>query len=82
MSKIQQYEVKPVVIREYFHQDEIATMMYTSGTTGFPKAVCQSYGNHWSSAIASVLNLGLDHRDVWLVCLPMFHVGGLSTVYK
>lgn len=82
MSKILQYGVKSVAIREFFNQDEIATMMYTSGTTGFPKAVCQSYGNHWSSAIASVLNLGLDHRDVWLVCLPMFHVGGLSTVYK
>lgn len=82
MNKIEQYEVKPVIIHEYFNQNDIATMMYTSGTTGLPKAVCQSYGNHWSSAIASVLNLGLDHRDVWLVCLPMFHVGGLSTVYK
>ncbi len=82
ISKMQHFEVKPVVIREYFNRDEIATMMYTSGTTGFPKAVCQTYGNHWSSAIAAVLNLGLDHGDVWLVCLPMFHVGGLSTVYK
>lgn len=82
INKIHQYEAKQIAIRENLDHDEIATMMYTSGTTGFPKAVLQSYGNHWSSAIASVLNLGLDPSDVWLVCLPMFHVGGLSTVYK
>lgn len=73
---------KEFPIKSNFDGDKIATMMYTSGTTGFPKAVLQTYFNHWSSAIASVLNLGLDHKDVWLVCLPMFHVGGLSTVYK
>ncbi|PET56037.1 o-succinylbenzoate--CoA ligase [Bacillus sp. AFS001701] len=80
--EIENSESKEFPIKPNFDGDKIATMMYTSGTTGFPKAVLQTYFNHWSSAVASVLNLGLDHKDVWLVCLPMFHVGGLSTVYK
>ncbi|MEE6452220.1 o-succinylbenzoate--CoA ligase [Gottfriedia acidiceleris] len=82
INEMENSKTKEFPIKSNFDGDKIATMMYTSGTTGFPKAVIQTYLNHWSSAIASVLNLGLDHKDVWLVCLPMFHVGGLSTVYK
>ncbi|WP_101843217.1 o-succinylbenzoate--CoA ligase [Halobacillus sp. Marseille-P3879] len=58
------------------------TMMYTSGTTGKPKAVIHTYGNHWFSAVASALNLGLRENDKWLVCLPLFHVGGFSILMK
>ncbi|PEK99575.1 o-succinylbenzoate--CoA ligase [Bacillus sp. AFS017336] len=79
---LEHVEMKDFPIRYNFDEDKIATMMYTSGTTGFPKAVLQTYRNHFNSAVASVLNLGLEQQDVWLVCLPMFHVGGLSTVYK
>ncbi|MBN8235559.1 o-succinylbenzoate--CoA ligase [Halobacillus kuroshimensis] len=58
------------------------TMMYTSGTTGNPKAVIHTYGNHWYSAAASALNLGLTPDDKWLICLPLFHVGGFSVLIK
>lgn len=58
------------------------TIIYTSGTTGFPKGVQLSYGNHWWSAVSSALNLGLDHHDKWLVCVPLFHVSGLSVLVK
>lgn len=58
------------------------TMMYTSGTTGKPKAVVHTYGNHWWSAIGSMLNLGLHDDDKWLLVLPIFHVGGLSILFR
>lgn len=58
------------------------TMMYTSGTTGHPKGVIHTYGNHWWSAIGSALNLGLHKDDKWLATLPLFHVGGLSILMR
>lgn len=62
--------------------DDVFTIIYTSGTTGNPKGVEHTYGNHWWSAIGSALNLGLSQEDKWLSPLPMFHVGGLSTIFK
>ncbi|MFP7480059.1 o-succinylbenzoate--CoA ligase [Terribacillus saccharophilus] len=62
--------------------DDVFSIIYTSGTTGNPKGVEHTYGNHWWSAIGSALNLGLSQEDKWLSPLPMFHVGGLSTIFK
>ena len=60
----------------------IQGVFYTSGTTGKPKAVPLTYGNHFYSAIASALQLGINHDDNWLLCMPMFHVGGLAIVWR
>ncbi|MCP3028302.1 o-succinylbenzoate--CoA ligase [Halobacillus sp. A5] len=69
-------------LKETINFNDRFTMMYTSGTTGSPKAVIHTYGNHWFSAVASALNLGLSESDKWLVCLPLFHVGGFSLLMK
>ena len=65
-----------------FAMDEPHSIVYTSGTTGRPKGAILTYGNHWSSATASALNLGLTPTDSWLACLPLFHVGGLSILLR
>lgn len=62
--------------------DDPCTIMYTSGTTGFPKGVIQTYGNHWWSAIGSVLNLGLTEKDRWLCTVPLFHISGFSILMR
>ncbi len=58
------------------------TIIYTSGTTGRPKGAVLTAGNHWWSATASALNLGLREDDRWLAVLPLFHVGGLSILLR
>lgn len=76
--EIEQSAEKMIPLKEEIKLDELFTIVYTSGTTGFPKGVMHTYGNHWWSAIGSALNLGLDDKDKWLAPLPIFHVGGLS----
>ncbi|WEG73655.1 o-succinylbenzoate--CoA ligase [Vagococcus intermedius] len=61
---------------------QTTTIMFTSGTTGTPKAVRQTYENHWSSAIGSALNLGLSQDDTWLMTVPLFHISGYSMLIK
>ncbi|MCL1631357.1 o-succinylbenzoate--CoA ligase [Sporolactobacillus sp. CPB3-1] len=58
------------------------TVIFTSGTTGHPKGVVLTSGNHWWNANASLINLGLSADDQWLCCVPLFHVSGLSILMK
>lgn len=74
--------VEEPTIMEEIDLDEICTIMYTSGTTGYPKGVIQTYGNHWWSATGSALNLGLHEDDCWLCTVPLFHISGYSILMK
>jgi o-succinylbenzoate---CoA ligase len=56
--------------------------MYTSGTTGNPKGVIQTYGNHWWSSVGSALNLGFIEGDSWLCNVPLFHISGFSILMR
>lgn len=71
-----------VPLKYEFDLDQVHTIIYTSGTTGHPKGVMLTYGNHWWSAVGSSLNLGLHMNDCWLLCVPMFHVSGLSILMR
>jgi O-succinylbenzoic acid--CoA ligase len=62
--------------------EETHCLVYTSGTSGHPKPVSLTYGNHLWSALGSGFNLGIDPADRWLCCLPLYHVGGLSILLR
>jgi o-succinylbenzoate---CoA ligase len=68
--------------KEIINLENIQGIFYTSGTTGKPKAVPLTYNNHFHSAIASALNLGIEPNDNWLLCMPLFHVGGLAIAWR
>ena len=68
--------------RDRIDLDAVQSIIYTSGTTGHPKGAMITYGNLWWSAIGSALNLGHHHHDRWLACLPLFHIGGLSILFR
>jgi O-succinylbenzoic acid--CoA ligase len=63
--------------------DGDALVVATSGTTGEPKGVVLTHASIAASARATSDRLGVDPaRDVWLACLPLAHVGGLSVVTR
>lgn len=58
--------------------DDIHRIMYTSGTTAYPKGVMLTYGNLYWKNIGHILTFGLTHEDKTLVVGPLYHVGGLD----
>lgn len=59
-----------------------AWVLFTSGTTGRSKAAVLTRANLVASAMASALRLGVDPADRWLACMPLYHVGGLSILWR
>lgn len=62
----------PNILNTSFNLDDIASIMFTSGTTGPQKAVPQTFRNHYASAIGCKENLGFDHDTNWLSVLPIY----------
>ena len=59
-----------------------ASIISTSGSTGVPKAALHTFGNHYHSALGSNANIALRPGDRWLHSLPLYHVGGLSILFR
>jgi long-chain acyl-CoA synthetase len=59
--------------------DDMATLLYTSGTTGLPKGVMLSHRNFIRNVESCVEHIGLSEDDVFLGVLPFFHSFGLTT---
>ncbi len=62
--------------------DSVQGIFFTSGTTGFPKGAMLTFANHRASALASAERLGVDSRDRWLLTMPLYHIGGMSIVFR
>lgn len=63
-------------------ESDLLAILYTSGTSGSPKGAMLSSSAFWSSALGSAELLGTGAEDRWLVCMPLFHVGGLSVLIR
>jgi O-succinylbenzoic acid--CoA ligase len=61
---------------------DAAAILYTSGTTGAPRAAVLTRSALVASAAASATNLGWHDDDCWLLCMPVAHVGGLSILTR
>jgi len=59
-------------------EEHIASLVFTSGTTGSPKIVSLTHRNIFRTAIATSEYLELTTRDLLLCILPLFHVYALD----
>jgi malonyl-CoA/methylmalonyl-CoA synthetase len=57
--------------------EDLASLVYTSGTTGRAKGAMLSHANLASNALALVEAWGFSGEDILLHALPIFHVHGL-----
>jgi len=53
--------------------EDLAFILYTSGTTGLPKGAMISHGNLASNVISCAQIFKINDDDVFLCLLPMFH---------
>lgn len=61
-------------------RDDLAVLLYTSGTSGRPKGVMLSHGNLDANIDQCCRWAHFDHTDVLLGVLPQFHVFGLTVL--
>lgn len=79
MLMAQQDGLEPAVV---VNPDSAAMIMYTSGTTGFPKGVKYSHAAYMAVYTGMVIEGDLNHHDITMVALPLFHNGGLNALLQ
>jgi fatty-acyl-CoA synthase len=70
-------------LRDSFHDagdPDIAVLLFTSGTTGEPKAAVLRHANLASYVISTVEFMGSEEGEAALVSVPPYHIAGVSAV--
>jgi len=58
------------------------SILFTSGTSGAPRAVALTHANLAASTAAAQRALGTEAHSRWLATMPLFHVGGLAILVR
>jgi fatty-acyl-CoA synthase len=55
-------------------------ILYTSGTTGFPKGAIYSHGMLFWNSVNTAISLVINSESRTVNCMPPFHTGGLNVL--
>jgi acyl-CoA synthetase (AMP-forming)/AMP-acid ligase II len=58
-----------------FSDEDDAAIYYSSGTTGFPKAILHTHASLVSAAVTEQAHHGQNRNDVFLCIPPLYHTG-------
>lgn len=75
MQAVKEYSLKKEV-REELEANHPLFILYTSGTTGFPKGAIYTHGMAFWNSINTSTRLDITSQDHTLICMPPFHTGG------
>jgi O-succinylbenzoic acid--CoA ligase len=75
-------ETEPRLARSAGQHAGVLALLYTSGTTGRPKGALLGAEAFRASAAASQRLLGREAGERWLLCMPLYHVGGLAVLLR
>lgn len=67
--------------RPTIHENDLATINYTSGTTSRPKGVMITHRNAYMNVVGTLVHFHMTSGERYLWTLPMFHANGWTFVW-
>ncbi|XP_028766671.1 4-coumarate--CoA ligase-like 5 [Neltuma alba] len=77
LGKMMKTEPRASQVRDRVCQDDTATLLYSSGTTGPSKGVVSSHRNLMAMVQIVLGRFNMDKEETFICTVPMFHIYGL-----
>ncbi|MEN7547142.1 long-chain fatty acid--CoA ligase [Rapidithrix thailandica] len=68
------------ISNEVIKEEDPLFILYTSGTTGFPKGAIYTHKMLFWNSINTSISLDLSPEDTTVSCMPVFHTGGWNVL--
>ncbi|KAL2318865.1 hypothetical protein Fmac_032741 [Flemingia macrophylla] len=78
LQTMMEKEPEPTRVRERVEQDDTATLLYSSGTTGPSKGVVSSHRNLIAMVQIVLGRFRMEENETFICTVPMFHIYGLA----